>query len=189
MEKTYNSEISEELLAYIENLCKNLSKLWVLESFKESYWRYSDVKQARTITNETASILPITKRPIRGFSGIEVKISEDPSKKEFGRVLSLIIQSNNKPESYQPKELQNSLFKVQDVVKEIEKQVDSDPKLSYRLCDWVGYKTYSPEKLYELQREEDSSFSIYYFFGIAEILAQQLIAHGFSIEKRNEFNE
>jgi hypothetical protein len=181
--------MDDQLKDLLQELCKALSDLWALESFKGSYWRNDKRQRAETILEDEASLTPLAKNPIRGYSGVKLQVSEDPSKTLIKIVESLILDSQGRPESFHPPALQDALKKVRTTVDKICSAIDSDFKLSYRLFGSAGYKTFSPEQFLEMQQRENWKPSIHYYFSIAELFASELVANGFKVSERTKFNQ
>ena len=174
----------EELL---KELCIALSDLWELDSFTDFYWTPINSNCAKTIATGEANTLPITNRPIRGYSNVNVRVFEDDNNSLVNRIESLILRSG-RPESYYSQETHYKVKKVQHVSERIGHAIDQDPKLSYRLHSLFGYKTFSIDQFLEVKKEDNHSSSIYLFI-LARFFARELAKNKFNLSKHSEFRK
>jgi hypothetical protein len=179
--------MDEQFSNALKDLCRSLAELWSLDSFKDSCWRVNKRECVKTTVSDNAVVLPFTNRPVRGHAGVQVKILENRSKNLIEYIDSLILDSINRPESYQPQELQNGLAKVRETIERMGSLIDRDPKLSYRLYGITGYKTYSPEEFREMQNRANWNPSIPYFFSVAKLLSKELAENDLQPSERGGF--
>lgn len=180
--------MDETLQNLLKTLCLDLQALWALESFKDSYWESVESNHAKTISSSEATILSITKRPVRGHTGIDIRASKNSSKSLEKRIRSLILRSD-RSEKYYSQVIQDRVAKVSETVKRIGSLIDKDPRLSYRLHESIGYKTFSPEYFSEMKKKEDWDGSTVCFMTIANLLAKELVAHEFNLAERAKFQK
>lgn len=69
--------MDEKLEDLLQKLCIDLSNLWDLNSFSDSYWFSNRSQRDQTVGTNEEVLLPVKKRPVRGFPGVNLRVLED----------------------------------------------------------------------------------------------------------------
>jgi hypothetical protein len=180
----------EKLDLSIDRLCQNLSSLWRIDSFQSSlsFSPYQTRRRARTVASDSADVLPITGRAIRGRLGVETDRPEkQPASEEQTR--RLILDSRSEPKSFHPQDLRESLTNTGQAADDLERVIDDIPELRYRLHAALGFKTWSLDEFSQMQKREDRDRHFMYFYTFSGILAAQLTSLGFEPAARKSFDK
>ncbi len=193
-------------------LCREIESLWKISGYKSYGSNTNEKTYVLTHIHQEAIVLPRSKFPVRGVSGVEVKIHKSTEDQRnlilkliktalFGDLEWRMIYQNNK-------DYGETKIRIQNCEERLFRELFATSNLLERLSESIGSKDYDPSELTEKIKDEiscksedspDNGFGtgrlrgrshfIWIFLALADILASELYAKDFEPQKQLPFKE
>ena len=202
----------QEIQTLLVELCREIESLWKISGYKSYGSNTNEKTYVLTHIHQEAIVLPISKFPVRGVSGVEVKIhksTEDQRNLIFSRFTNALFGDLEWRMVYQNnKDYGETKIRIHNCEERLFRKFFATPNLLERLSESSGSKYYepseltekikdeiscksedSPDNIYETGRFRGRSHFISVFLVLAEILANEFYEQGFEPQKQLSFEE
>lgn len=180
---------SSEIKTLLENLCREMERLWVLTGYRSNSFPLSK-PIVTTIKASEAVVLPKTGRPIRGIGGQGVSKGETDYQDRSIIVNELVYGSILPRSSHHGKEETEARERMNLQGEALFSLFNRVPNLVERILEAIGFKHFDPEELTDwIKSRNPEEFRVEKALFISRILSDELVSAGFDPGQKAPFDK